>query len=275
MHPNQDQVVARLLCEIKYQAERAAVGSSSAHDEVTVKLPARPPFDKFYDAAEKKGACFRLIASNRRVSPYIVWWDNEHSTTTYTLEGITQDDPLRLVLPGAEKPSPDKPVLPSLIEPASMNMLIWAMHDRVERSSPYSEEIQHETLVSAVSLRYASFARVDFGSLQTLHQFIKLLLAFWFLNDETPAADIAKLVERAKVFVKEHGGPGRAEHVANLAATSYTDIVNAVALPPNALRSQDPRTTPEQRATVLAAAAAYDEVSASSDDFSDLDFPDS
>ncbi|GEM10392.1 hypothetical protein Rt10032_c11g4409 [Rhodotorula toruloides] len=229
MLPNQDQIISRINCVIKFQQERAAA-NSSGENGVTLKLPARPPFDKFHAAAEQMGACFRLIASNRRESPNI----------------------LRLVWPSTQKPSPGQPFLPSLIEPVSMVVLIWAIRERVRRKPPSPSSLMRETSI--------------------LDDFITLLLAFWFLMDDTLAADIAALIGRAKTLVKEHGGPAWVQQLENLAAQSYVDIVNAVTFPANALRSQDPPPTPEQHALMLDAAAAHDDASTTfSDDLSDID----
>ncbi|BGP26647.1 hypothetical protein JCM10295v2_005600 [Rhodotorula toruloides] len=203
MLPNQDQIISRINCVIKFQQERAAA-NSSGENGVTLKLPARPPFDKFHAAAEQMGACFRLIASNRRESPNILRYER-HS----------------------------KPASPS-------------RGSRRTTPSGWSGPI--------------------------LDDFITLLLAFWFLMDDTLAADIAALIGRAKTLVKEHGGPAWVQQLENLAAQSYVDIVNAVTFPANALRSQDPPPTPEQHALMLDAAAAHDDASTTfSDDLSDID----
>lgn len=131
------------------------------------------------------------------------------------------------------------------------------------------------------SLDSASFAWVDFGFPQILAQFIDLLLEFWFLNDQTPSADISELVGRARVFVKDHGGAEWADLLSNLGNVDYADIIKGVTLPDNAVRSQDPPVTPEERARTLALdlALVYDEDEGMSDsrtnsDLSEqLDYP--
>ncbi|BGP10268.1 hypothetical protein JCM10049v2_006151 [Rhodotorula toruloides] len=256
MLPNQDQVVSRVLCEIKYQEERAAASTSGVQGENVVKPPARPPFEKFYAAAEKTGACFRLIASNLRPSPYILRYDDPDDPTTFALEGIAADDPFRWLSPKAKKPSTEKPVLPSLVAPSFFNMLTWATRDRVRRKPPYSKSLIQETSI--------------------LDDFIALLLSFWFVTDDTPASDVAALLNRAKPLVKDHGGAHWAQQLEDLATKSYIDIVNAVTLPANALRSQDPRPEPEQHALMLAAATADDDASTTfSVDLSEGAFSDS
>ncbi|BGP34251.1 hypothetical protein JCM10296v2_006066 [Rhodotorula toruloides] len=256
MLPNQDQVVSRVLCEIKYQEERAAASKSGVQGKNVVKPAARPPFEKFYAAAEKTGACFRLIASNLRPSPNIVRYDDPDHPITFALEGIAADDPFRLLWPDMKKPSSDKPFLPSIVVPSSFNLLIWAMRNRVRRKSPSPKSLIEETSI--------------------LDNFIALLLSFWFLTDDTPGADIAALLERSKTLVKCHGGAAWAQQLEDLATKSYVDIVNAVTLPADALRSQDPRPAPEQHALMLAAAAAYDDASTTfSDDLPEVAFSDS
>lgn len=103
----------------------------------------------------------------------------------------------------------------------------------------------------------ASFAWVDFGCPQILAHFIDLLLEFWFLNDQTPSADISELVGRARVFVKDHGGAEWADLLSNLGNIDYADITKGVTLPDNAVRSQDPPPRPEERARTLALDLAF------------------
>lgn len=150
LFPHGDQVIARLVSETKYQEERLAASSSGTKSEAPAKLPARPPFKLFYAAAEKDGACFRLIASNRKDMPVIVRYDQHRIPTVFALEGIAPDDPLRLVLFGAKNPPPSTPVLPALVAPVSMNLLIWAMSDRLRRSPPSHANLRHEASVRPV-----------------------------------------------------------------------------------------------------------------------------
>ncbi|BGP64468.1 hypothetical protein NBRC10512v2_005828 [Rhodotorula toruloides] len=253
LFPHGGQVIARLVSETKYQEERLAASSSDTISEAPAKLPARPPFKLFYAAAEKDGACFRLIASNRKDMPVIVRYDQHRIPTVFALEGIAPDDPLRLVLFGAKNPPPSTPVLPALVAPVSMNLLIWAMSDRLRRSPPSHANLRHEASILA--------------------QFVDLLLEFWFINDKTPAADVAELVGRARVLVQEHGGPEWAQQLSRLATVDYSDIIKAVALPDNALRSQDPPPTPEERVLMLEAAAAATYSDDEDADLPPLDFP--
>lgn len=136
-----------MLCEIKYQDERVAASSSGTQGEATVTLPVRPPFQKFYADAEKVGACFRLVASSHIETPYIVRYDQPGIPTLYALEGIVPDDPLRLLWFKAKKVPAGAPILPPLIVPISMNLLIWAMRDRIRRSPPSPLSVRQEASV--------------------------------------------------------------------------------------------------------------------------------
>lgn len=134
LFPHQGQVIARLLCETKYQEERVAASLSITESAAPANLPARPPFELFYAAAEKQGACFRLIASNRKQRPSIVRANQDGSHTDFALEGVAPDDPLRLSSSDAQKAPPGASILPPFVVTLSTNLLIWAMRDRVRRS---------------------------------------------------------------------------------------------------------------------------------------------
>ncbi|BGP33968.1 hypothetical protein JCM10296v2_005777 [Rhodotorula toruloides] len=229
LFPHQGQVIARLASEIKYQEQR--IGADA---EAIVTLPARPPFELFYAAAEKEGAWCRLIASNRKDVPVIVRYDQHRFPTVFALEGIAPDDALRLILGGAKNPPPNTPILPALVAPVSMNLLIWATSDRLRRSPPSPSSLRQEYSTTA--------------------QLVDLLHEFWFLNDKTPIAAIADLVGRARVLVQEHGGPEWVHELSRLGTVAYADIVKA------------------ERALMLEAAAAAT-YSDDEDDLPALDFP--
>ncbi|BGP33958.1 hypothetical protein JCM10296v2_005767 [Rhodotorula toruloides] len=247
LFPHQGQVVARLLGELKYRRSELPRAPGN--------LPARPPFDLFYAAAEKQGACFRLIASNRKQRPSLVRTNEDGSHTDCALEGAAPDDPLRLLWSNGQKPPPSASILPPLVEPVSMNLLIWAMYDRLRRPPTSQAGLRHEASILA--------------------QLVDLLLEYWFINDKTPVADIAGLVGRTRVLVQEHGGPEWAQQLSRLGTVGYADIIKAVSLPGNVIRSQDPPPTPEERALMLeAAAAAREDGEDDEDDLPSLDFSD-
>ncbi|GEM12862.1 proteophosphoglycan ppg4 [Rhodotorula toruloides] len=255
LFPHQGQVIARLLCETKYQEERVAASSSGTKSEAPANLPARPPFELFYAAAEKQGACFRLIASNRKQRPSLVRANQDGSHTDFALEGVAPDDPLRLLWSDAQKPPPGAPILPPFVVPVSTNLLIWAMHDRLRRPPPSHASLRHEASILA--------------------QLVDLLLEFWFINDSIPATEIAELAARARVFVRDYGGAEWSQQLSNLGTVDYSDIVKGATLPDNALRSQDPPPTSEERALMLEAAAAThsDDEDDDDADLPSLDFP--
>lgn len=117
------------------------------------------------------------------------------------------------------------------------------------------------------------FARVGPECPQILANFVKLLLVFWFLKEDTPVEKVKALVERSRMLIQQQGGPGWTQQLEKLGEVSFTDILDAVTLPANALHSRNPRPSPEQQALMRQIAAAQDDGSISSDDLSELDFP--
>ncbi|BGP34375.1 hypothetical protein JCM10296v2_006194 [Rhodotorula toruloides] len=186
--PHHDQLSTRLAFEYTYQLSRLRslqTPSSSARRSKRPRIPARPDFDHHYAALERQGAIVR---------PFFEWTcgrgvferrDGRGETRKYRLNSV--DVAFEGGAPGEERgkeEAKDAPPIPWYRLPCSMNLLLYAMADRMQQNAPAPEAVQEET--------------------EALSTGTRLLLSFWHLTPLTPLPRISSLLTRTKTWLTTH-----------------------------------------------------------------------
>ncbi|BGP02539.1 Serine/arginine repetitive matrix protein 1 [Rhodotorula toruloides ATCC 204091] len=184
--PHHDQLSTRLAFEYTYQLSRLRslqTPSSSSRSSKRPRIPARPDFEHHYAALERQGAIVR---------PFFGWTcgrgvfercDERGERRKYRLNSV--DEAFEF---GAEEEgkveAKDAPPIPWYRLPCSMNLLLYAMADRMQQNAPAPEAVQEET--------------------EALSTGTRLLLSFWHLTSSTPTSSLSSLLTRTKSWLTTH-----------------------------------------------------------------------
>lgn len=198
--PHHDQLSTRLAFEYTYQLSRLRSLSPSRSSK-RPRIPARPDFDHHYAALERQGAIVRPFfgwTCGRRVFERR---DERGETRKYRVNSV--DEAFEVSAQDDEEEAKDAPPIPWYRLPCSMNLLLYAMADRIQQNAPAPEAVQEETEVRPLPLLVLLLAdSVDGG--QALASGTRLLLSFWHLTPSTPTPSLSSLLTRTKTWLTTH-----------------------------------------------------------------------
>ncbi|GEM12758.1 serine/arginine repetitive matrix protein 1 [Rhodotorula toruloides] len=188
--PHHDQLSVRLAFEYTYQLSRLRSlqipSSSLARQSKRPRIPPRPDFEHHYAALERQGAIVRPYLDwtcggrgvfERRDARGQVWKYRLNSVDEAFEVGETEAEEGD----GGKEEAKDAPPVPWYRLPCSMNLLLYAMADRMQQTAPAPEAVQEETEALATGTR--------------------LLLSFWHLTSHTPPSSLALLLSRTKTWL--------------------------------------------------------------------------